>query len=275
MRCRNRTDSKMPDVRILNVGIVSSHNAGEANMNAEIVAYIRVSTARQGRSGLGLEAQHEAITSFADAEGKSIAAKFLEIESAKGTDALDRRPELARALAEAKRRKCPLVVAKLDRLSRDVAFVANLMSQRVPIIVTELGADADPFLLHLYAALAEKERALISARTKAALAAAKVRGTRLGNPNLGNARAAAAEANRIKGQVFAAKALPAIETIRASGITSLRAIARELTARGIPTARGGAWTAVQVGSLIRATAPSTAATDKTETTTTARRTDRL
>ena len=219
-------------------------------MSAEIVAYIRVSTARQGRSGLGLEAQRQAIAAFATAEDKTIALEFIEIESGKDSDALDRRPELAKALAEAKRRKCPLVVAKLDRLSRDVAFISGLMAQRVPFVVAELGADADSFLLHLYAALAEKERALISTRTRVALAAAKARGTRLGNPNLGSARTAAAAANRAKRQAFAANVLPAIETIRATGSSSLRAIARELAARGIATARGGAWTAVQVASVL-------------------------
>src|SRR3982751_3242033 len=123
------------------------------------LAYIRVSTARQGRSGLGLEAQQAAIQRFCAAEGFAIVAERIEVETGKGADALDRRPELAAALAEAKRRKCPVLVAKLDRLSRDVAFIAGLMAQRVPFIVAELGADADPFMLHLYAALAEKATA--------------------------------------------------------------------------------------------------------------------
>ena len=114
------------------------------------------------------------------------AAEYVEAETGKGSDALDRRPQLAAALAAAKAAKCSVVVAKLDRLSRDVAFVAGLMAQRVPFIVAELGRDADPFMLHLYAALAEKERRLISERTKAALAAKKAMGATLGNPhNLG------------------------------------------------------------------------------------------
>ena len=121
-----------------------------------IVAYIRVSTARQGRSGLGLEAQRAAIARFCEAEGYEVVAERLEVETGKGADALDRRPELAAALSEAKRRKCPVLVAKLDRLSRDVAFIAGLMAQRVPFIVAELGPDADPFMLHIYAALAER-----------------------------------------------------------------------------------------------------------------------
>src|SRR5690349_7003862 len=144
------------------------------------IAYIRVSTARQGRSGLGLEAQQAAIQRFCEAEGFEVMTERVEVETGRGADALDRRPELAAALAEAKRRKCPVLVAKLDRLSRDVAFIAGLMAQRVPFIVAELGPDADPFMLHIYAALAEKERRLISARTKAALVAAKAGGKRLG-----------------------------------------------------------------------------------------------
>src|SRR3982074_2268340 len=147
------------------------------------IAYLRVSTQRQGRSGLGIEAQRATIQQFAGAESLTIAAEFVEFESGKGADALDRRPQLAAALAAAKASKCSVVVAKLDRLSRDVAFVAGLMAQRVPFIVAELGRDADPFMLHLYAALAEKERRLISERTKAALAAKKAMGVTLGNPH--------------------------------------------------------------------------------------------
>src|SRR5437762_9071353 len=119
------------------------------------IAYYRVSTARQGKSGLGIEAQKAAIRRFAEAEGIEVVAERVEVETGKGADALERRPELAAALAEARRRKCPVLVAKLDRLSRDVAFIAGLMAQRVPFIVAELGPDADPFMLHIYAALAE------------------------------------------------------------------------------------------------------------------------
>ena len=146
------------------------------------VAYYRVSTARQGRSGLGIEAQKAAVHRFAEAEGFELAAEFVEVETGKGSDALDRRPQLAAALAAGRARKCPVIVAKLDRLSRDVAFIAGLMAQRVPFIVAELGVDADPFMLHLYAALAEKERRLIGERTRSALAARKAQGARLGNP---------------------------------------------------------------------------------------------
>ena len=147
------------------------------------VAYYRVSTKQQQRSGLGIEAQRATVARFAEAEGLTIIAEFVEAETGKGADALDRRPQLAAALAAAKTAKCCVLVSKLDRLSRDVAFVAGLMAQRVPFIVAELGRDADPFMLHLYAALAEKERRLIAERTKAALAVRKASGARLGNPH--------------------------------------------------------------------------------------------
>src|SRR3954464_9039972 len=147
------------------------------------VAYYRVSTKQQQRSGLGIEAQRATVTRFAEAERLTIVAEFVEIETGKGADALDRRPQLAAALAAARAAKCSVLVSKLDRLSRDVAFVSGLMAQRVPFMVAELGRDADPFMLHLYAALAEKERRLISERTKAALAAKKASGAKLGNPS--------------------------------------------------------------------------------------------
>src|SRR3954467_7436193 len=129
---------------------------------ASAIGYYRVSTERQRRSGLGLEGQRAAVAGFAQAEGAALIGKFLEAESGKGADALKRRPQLAAGLAAARSARCPVVVAKLDRLSRNVAFISGLMAQRVPFIVAELGADADPFMLHLYAALAEKERRLIA-----------------------------------------------------------------------------------------------------------------
>src|SRR5450755_2736424 len=144
------------------------------------VGYVRVSTSAQGRSGLGLAAQRAAIVRFAQAEGLAISEVFQEVETGAGSDALDRRPQLAAALAAARKVKAPVIVAKLDRLSRDVHFISGLMSHRVEFIVCDLGRQSDPFVLHLYAALAEKERGMISARTKAGLAAAKARGTKLG-----------------------------------------------------------------------------------------------
>jgi DNA invertase Pin-like site-specific DNA recombinase len=215
------------------------------------VAYYRVSTQRQGRSGLGLEAQRAAVARFAEAEGISILDEFTEVETGKGADALDRRPQLAAALASARLAKCPVVVAKLDRLSRDVAFIAGLMVQRIPFIVAELGADADPFMLHLYAALAEKERRLISERTKAALTSRKTTGMKLGNPT--NAAEAAAKGRQIsmrEADRFAQAVLPVIASIQRSGITSLRGIATALNNRGIHTPRNGQWQVSNVRNLI-------------------------
>jgi DNA invertase Pin-like site-specific DNA recombinase len=141
-----------------------------------LIGYVRVSTATQGKSGLGIEAQQEALARFAQAEGYEIVRVFVEVETGKGSDASERHPQLAAVLAEARRKRCSIGVAKLDRLSRDVHFISGLMAHRVPFVAAELGADVDPFILHLFAALADKERAMIGARTKAALATAKARG---------------------------------------------------------------------------------------------------
>jgi DNA invertase Pin-like site-specific DNA recombinase len=214
------------------------------------IAYIRVSTSKQGSSGLGIEAQRHAVARFAESEGFEIVAEHVEVETGKGADALDRRPVLAKALAEARKAKVPVLVAKLDRLSRDVHFISGLMAHKVPFIVAELGADADPFMLHLFAAMAEKERAMISRRTKEALQAAKVRGAKLGNPDIAKAQKASVEARRAIVAAFDAKVLPVIRAIQKQGAVSLRAVARELSARGISTQRGGEWTAVQVGDLL-------------------------
>jgi DNA invertase Pin-like site-specific DNA recombinase len=183
------------------------------------IAYYRVSTERQRRSGLGIEAQRAVILRFAEAEKLEIIAEYIEAETGKGADALDRRPQLAAALAAARAGRCPVLVAKLDRLSRDVAFVAGLMAQRVPFIVAELGADADPFMLHLYAALAEKERRLIAERTRAALGVKKASGARLGNlRNLGEAGALGRSSQTAEADRFAANMLPIVLEIRASGV---------------------------------------------------------
>src|SRR5450432_1263070 len=156
-----------------------------------MISYLRVSTAQQGKSGLGLEAQRATIAQFAAAEGYEVIGEFVEVETGKGSDALERRPQLTAALAAARKLKGSVVVAKLDRLSRDVHFISGLMAHKVPFIVTELGADVDPFILHLYAALSEKERNLIAGRTKAALAMKKAQGVVLGGPKLPEARKAA------------------------------------------------------------------------------------
>jgi DNA invertase Pin-like site-specific DNA recombinase len=205
-----------------------------------MIVYYRVSTQRQSRSGLGLEAQRRAVTRFAVSEGLAIVAEFIEVETGSGADALAQRPQLAAALAQAKKLKCPVIVAKLDRLSRDVAFIAVLMAQKVPFIVAELGADADPYMLHVYAALAKKERRMISKRTKDALRAAKARGVILGN-------AKQAEANRNGADAFAESLRPIVAPI--INLTSRR-IAKVLNDRGIKTPTGKAWRSVAVLRLI-------------------------
>jgi DNA invertase Pin-like site-specific DNA recombinase len=221
------------------------------------VAYLRVSTQRQRRSGLGIEAQRTAIARFAEAEGLTIVAEYVEAETGKGSDALDRRPQLAEALAAARSAKCCVVVAKLDRLSRDVAFVSGLMAQRVPFIVAELGRDADPFMLHLYAALAEKERRLIAERTKAALAAKKAAGALLGNPrNIAQAGELGRSVQTATADAFVAGLMPVIQAIRGTGATTLEAMTQALNQRGIRSARGGRWYASSVANLLsRAKSP--------------------
>jgi len=205
-------------------------------MPAPIIAYIRVSTHKQGKSGLGLSAQRDAIANFAASEALEVVAEFVEVETGKGADALDKRPQLAAALRKAKQIKAPITVSKLDRLSRDVHFISGLMTKRVPFIVAALGKNVDPFMLHIYAALAEKERSLISERTKDALAKAKQRGVVLGNPNVGKmvTEATAARDADLK---------PILDTMWEM---PYREIAQELTDRKIPAPRGGAWNAVSV-----------------------------
>jgi DNA invertase Pin-like site-specific DNA recombinase len=217
------------------------------------VGYVRVSTARQGRSGLGLEAQQAALAAYAAHDGFELLQVYTEVETGSGSDALERRPQLAAALKHARRLHVPLVVAKLDRLSRDVAFISTLMAQRVELIVADLGRQSDQFVLHIWAALAQKERELISTRTKAALAAAKARGVKLGRRSkrelrsigkLGSAALRAAAASRDEGVRWA------IEPLFSQGLT-LRAIADKLNERKVLPARGDTWHASAVGNTVR------------------------
>ncbi len=220
------------------------------------VAYLRVSTGAQGRSGLGIEAQREALAHFCNAQGAALMREFVEVETGKGVDALDRRPQLAAALAEADRLGCPVLVAKLDRLSRDVAFIAALMARRVPFVVADLGPQADPFMLHIYAALAEQERRMIGARTKVALGAAKARGVKLGGDRghrhgADDAAAFGAAGGAVRRDAAnrdAARVADTIAELRAAtpGL-SLGGIAKGLAERGVETPRGGTgWTATGV-----------------------------
>ncbi len=224
-------------------------------MSSPAVAYLRVSTQQQGRFGLGMEAQREAIRAFATREGFKVSRWFTEVETGKGSDALDRRPELRSALQSAKKERCPVLVAKLDRLSRDVHFISGIMAERVEFIVTELGRQADPFILHLFAALAEKERNLISQRTRAGLQAAKRRGTKLGMRSKGKREAhamqkAGAQAQAEEALKWAKKNRWAIEgALKEAG--SLLGAARLLNERGTQTPNGGQWHASSVANVAR------------------------
>jgi DNA invertase Pin-like site-specific DNA recombinase len=209
------------------------------------VAYTRVSTAQQGKSGLGQEAQTAAIAAFAAQQGYQLAAHYDEVETGKGHDAIVRRPKLSAALKHARKLKAPVIVAKLCRLSRSSHFITGLMVNRVKFIVAEIGADADPFMLQIYAAVAEKERAMISERTKAALKAAKARGIKLGTHGR-----ALAEDNRVAAEAHATALAATIREIQAIGMTTTRAIAAELNARKVPSARGGDWHAPSVARLL-------------------------
>ena len=204
---------------------------------ANAVAYVRVSTQGQARSGLGLEGQRDAIAAFAKAEGFAIASTFEEHETGKGADAIDRRPQLAAAIKAARKLGGPVIVSKLDRLSRDVHSISGLMVHRVPFVVTEFGADVDPFVLHLFAALAQKERALISQRTKAGLAAAKRRGVKLGGWTAGSERSAKEAA------ALAERMRPVMAQL--AGLSAHKATA-ELNRRKIASATGGKWYAATV-----------------------------
>ncbi len=214
------------------------------------VAYARVSTARQGRSGLGLEAQEAAIRAFLRPGDRLLAPLYVEVESGKRSD----RPKLTDALAHCRRTGATLLIAKLDRLARDVHFISGLMKEGVPFIAADF-PDSDPFMLHIRASVAEDEARRISQRTKAALAAAKARGVKLGGdrgyrpaspPDAHKGAAAAAEARSMEAAKAALRALPAIDRARAAGATSLNAIAAALNAQAVPATGGGVWTATAV-----------------------------
>lgn len=227
-------------------------------MSRQLISYLRVSSAQQGRSGLGIESQRESISKFALAEGFVIVGEYVEVETGKGADALERRPQLASALKDARKRHSPVAVAKLDRLSRDVHFISGLMAHRVPFLVAELGPDVDPFILHLFAALAEKERKMIAARTRDALMAAKARGVVLGAPKgkLAKARRQASAAIGAIADRHSLNVLPVIREIQRAGVASLRDVAEALNARGVATARGGQWHAATVRNVLaRAATP--------------------
>lgn len=215
------------------------------------VLYFRVSTDRQGASGLGLEAQRQAVTAFLNGGSWRVAAEFTEVESGKNND----RAELAKAIKACRLYGAKLLIAKLDRLSRDAHFLLGLEKAGVDFVAADM-PNANRLTVGIMAMVAEEERRMISARTKAALAAAKARGVTLGgfrgSAITDAARALSAASRGAAKASRAADIMPAIEDLRTGGAVSLREIARGLNDRGIPTARGGSWSAVQVQRVLGA-----------------------
>jgi DNA invertase Pin-like site-specific DNA recombinase len=225
--------------------------AGERSGGPRFVAYYRVSTAQQGSSGLGLEAQRAAVDLYVNSVGGLIVASFEEVESGKRNG----RPEIAAALAACGLRGAKLIIAKLDRLARNVAFISRLMESGVDFVACD-NPHATRFTIHILAAVAELEREQISARTKAALQAAKARGVRLGNPRLKPGDRQAAKAARqvrtARSHAHATDVLPYIEAARKAGCVTPSEIARALTARGIETPAGGEnWNTTQIRRVLR------------------------
>lgn len=218
----------------------------------KVISYMRVSTREQGASGLGLEAQRKSILEFCAREQLEIVHQHSEVESGKRiSDTLEERPELVAALAEAHGLGIPIIVSKLDRLSRDVHFISSLMVKKVPFIVCDLGMNADPFMLHLWAALSEKERALISQRTKAALGVLRDRGVALGTNNPAVAgRAAAALKKRARDHALPIRRLLENEFVVP---VSLRVMAEWLNKQGLTTARKCQWTPAAVQRIFKRT----------------------
>jgi DNA invertase Pin-like site-specific DNA recombinase len=218
----------------------------------KLVAYERVSTARQGRSGLGLEAQRKAIDTFAAERSAQVLDRFTEVESGRRND----RPELDKALNLARLTGATLVIAKLDRLSRNAAFLLTLQASGVRFLAVDM-PEANDLTVGIMALVAQQEREAISRRTKEALAAARARGVKLGNPNgaaalrrAGKGAVALRKAVTANADAFAADLAPVLETIRSEGLTTLRAIAAELNKRSIRTRRGGKWHVSNVRNLL-------------------------
>jgi len=214
------------------------------------VAYYRVSTKRQGASGLGLEAQQAAVHGHLRGHVEALVAEVVEVESGKRND----RPKLAEALRLCRLHKATLIIAKLDRLARNVAFVSALMEAGVDFVAVDF-PQANRLTVHILAAVAEHEAKAISERTKAALVRAKARGVKLGGARnhlaatAPKAHAASLAVRRAKAEDRAADLLPVIVEIRARGASSFRAIADALNARGILTARGRQWKPMQVSRI--------------------------
>jgi len=227
-------------------------------MMKQAIGYLRVSSVEQGKSGLGLEAQEASIREFCGANGFELVSVVAEVKS--GAVELAGRPVLGSALEEARKLKCAVVVAKLDRLSRDVAFISGLMSKKVPFIVCNLGLDVDPFMLHIFAAMGEKERKMIGERTKAALLAKRLREPdwKPGRAKTEEGKMAQKEGNARGGRQTRANHLEFVG--RVSGVVkayrdcgmSLAEVAVKLNEVGVPTSRGGRWFASTVSNVLAA-----------------------
>jgi DNA invertase Pin-like site-specific DNA recombinase len=215
-------------------------------MTDRFVSYLRVSTQQQGRSGLGLEAQRAAVASYVAGRGELV-REFLEIETGKGSNALEQRAQLRAALDACKKEKAVLLIAKLDRLARNVHFVSGLIESGCDFVAADMPS-ANKVMIQMHAVMAEYERDQISARTKAALAAAKARGIRLGARGADNLRPNI-EARKAAANAFAGRLKGVIAGLRSQGHTH-RAMAAELNAVGISAPRGGAWTHCQVQRLL-------------------------
>lgn len=218
---------------------------------SQFVAYYRVSTDRQGRSGLGLEAQREAVHNFLAQRPHTLISEMVEVESGRNAD----RPQLAEAFALCRMHRATLIIAKLDRLARSVAFVSNILESGVDFVAADF-PEANRLTIHILSAVAEHEARMISDRTKAALSAARARGVVLGGDR-GNLPAVAAMGAQASAEVRSHRAAqrardlqPFIATMREAG-RSYEAIAAELAQRGIPTARGGSWTGQKVSRLLQ------------------------
>lgn len=214
--------------------------------NGKFIAYYRVSTQQQGQSGLGLEAQQAAVRTYLNGGAWELVAEFTEVETGKGANALDRRPKLAEALALAKKQKATLVIAKLDRLARNVHFVSGLIETGVEFVAADM-PHANKTMIQIHAVMSEHERDQISERTKVALAAAKARGVKLGNPqNLVRHMEQRQEA----ADNFANKLRGLVESMKARGMTQ-RAMVEELNTLGIKTTKGGDWSLIQLQRVIK------------------------
>lgn len=224
----------------------------QAMAQRSFVAYYRVSTARQGRSGLGLEAQRKTVTDFLNGGSWQLLAEFVEVESGKDDD----RPQLEQALSTCELSGATLVVAKLDRLSRNLAFLAKLQESGARFVAADM-PEANELTIHIMAAVAQAERKAISVRTKEALAAARARGVRLGGNrgNLEDLRKGPARSAEVRNRQSAERATKVRRQIQsmAPEPNSLRQIATELNRRGITAPRGGSWHAAQVRAVLKST----------------------